>query len=134
MAQNITDTIPTPPPQLPRKRDMLRRILAAVIVIIVLSALVTWCINIIHRGNTINPEAKAQIDSLKRVIVSQKLLISGYNKKITDFQIQVDTLQSIKEANLEKINKLKNEYKNKASRVAAYDSDSLNSFFTDRYK
>jgi len=126
-------TRPEKPKPSPR-REFFIKVASVCIVVTILGLLINLAIYLDnYYSGTITPAAKSQIDSLNGIILRQEILIDQYDKKVADFKIQVDTLQSLKEANTEKINKIKNDYKNKASRVANFDSDSLNSFFSNRY-
>jgi hypothetical protein len=116
------------------KKDILRRFLSALIVIAILTALVTLGIYQYNSYNgNISPEAQQKIDSLSKVIGNQKDSIGTYKIAIDDLVSQNEELQQAKEANTEKINTIKNEYKKRASNAASLDAGSLDSFFSNRY-
>jgi peptidoglycan hydrolase CwlO-like protein len=84
--------------------------------------------------NYVNPDTKQKIDSLAGVIHNQQSNIENYKSEIATLQSYALQLEAETQANKEKINKIKKEYEKKHAAVDNYDTNSLDSFFTNRYR
>lgn len=116
-----------------------KSIISWFIKVLIVTALLTIMISILLRqdrfyNNYINPDTKAKIDSLSRIIEKQESNISGYKTQILNLQNYNQQLEIEKQDNYDKINKIKKEYEKKHAAVDNYDVSSLDSFFQNRYQ
>jgi hypothetical protein len=83
---------------------------------------------------TISDESRQTIDSLENVIKLKNDSFNQVQVKIDSLGIEYILLENEKQSNKDKITYINNYYNEKIDAIDSYTNDSLQQFFTNRYK